>query len=398
VSVAAPPVRDGAVLISNDGRIEAVGADHDVPRPPNAETREFPKGILLPGLINTHTHLELSFLRGAVRQPEFHRWVAEVRDRKAATPPEAFLASAEEGVRECFASGITTVADCGDSGAVIQTLNRLGGRGFAYHEVFGPDPARAGESMRGLTASLDRLARFETKRVRLGISPHAPYTVSAELFRAAARLAEELDLPLAIHIAESPAESALVQKGEGPFADALRARGIAVEGTGGSPVEFLEQVGALERRPLCVHAVQAGDDDLATLKRWDAPVAHCPRSNAAHGHGAAGVARMRALGLRVGLGSDSVASVPAIDLFAEAREAQKLAGCTAAEAVRWMTLDGARALGMQTAVGSLEVGKRGDACVVEVGVNGSPESSVITHGSPQHVRLTVIEGRPVREG
>jgi len=398
VSVAAPPVRDGAVLISDDGRIEAAGPDRDVPRPPNAEAREFPKGVLLPGLVNTHTHLELSFLRGALRQPEFHRWVYEVRDRKASTTPEAFLASAEEGVRECFASGITTVADCGDSGAGIEALNRLGGRGFAYHEVFGPDPARAGESMRGLTAALERLARFETKRIRLGISPHAPYTVSAELFRAAARLSEELELPMAIHIAESPAETALVARGEGPFAEALRGRGIAVAGAGGSPVEWLEQLGVLELRPLCVHVVQAGDDDLATLKQWDAPVAHCPRSNAAHGHGAAGVARMRALGLRVGLGSDSVASVPAIDLFAEAREAQKLAGCSAAEAVRWMTLEGARALGMHSVVGSLEPGKRGDVCVVEVPVDGSPEEAVVAHGSPTRVALTLIEGRPVHGG
>ncbi|MGH7754104.1 MAG: amidohydrolase family protein, partial [Gemmatimonadales bacterium] len=368
-----------------------------VPRPPGAEAREFPTGVLLPGLINTHTHLELTFLRGAVREPEFHRWVAQVRDRKAATPPETFLAAADEGVRECFASGITTVADCGDSGAVIEALNRLGGRGFAYHEVFGPDPARAGDSMRGLTAALERLARFETKRIRLGISPHAPYTVSAELFRAAARLAEELELPLAIHVAESPAETALVGKGEGPFAEVLRARGISVTGTGASTVDWLEQLGVLERRPLCVHAVQAGDDDLATLKQWDAPVAHCPRSNAAHGHGTAAVARMRALGLRVGLGSDSVASVPAIDLFAEARAAQQLAGCTAAETLQWMTLDGARVLGMHTAVGSLVPGKRGDACVVELPVNGSPEEAVVAQGAPGNVRLTVIEGRVVHQ-
>jgi len=182
--MAGPPIERGAVLIGSHGRIEAVGADHLVPRPMDAVEARYEGGLLLPGLINTHTHLELTGLAGAAPGADFTGWILGVRQAKAARSAEAFDQAARRGVGACWAAGVTTVADTGDSGAVIRALDDLGGSGVVYHEVFGPHPGQVAESLAGLRAAVSRLGRHATGRVRIGVSPHAPYTVSSELYAA----------------------------------------------------------------------------------------------------------------------------------------------------------------------------------------------------------------------
>src|SRR2546422_462670 len=141
--VTAPPISDGAVLVAADGRIAAVGPHPHVPTPPEAEIREFPDGALVPGLVNCHTHLELTHLAGRLTTPEFPAWIRRIRELKDGTPAPEFRRAAERGVRDCWAAGVTCVADTGSTGAVMHALHALGGRGICYQEVFGPDPAQA---------------------------------------------------------------------------------------------------------------------------------------------------------------------------------------------------------------------------------------------------------------
>ena len=141
--VAGPAVAHGAVLLGEDGRIEAVGPDALVPRPADVLDERFPDGILLPGLVNTHTHLELTGLDLDAPRTDFRAWIGRLRTTKEARSAQAFLAAARAGVAECHAAGVTTVADTGDSGAVIRALAEAGGSGVAYQEVFGPHPAQA---------------------------------------------------------------------------------------------------------------------------------------------------------------------------------------------------------------------------------------------------------------
>jgi 5-methylthioadenosine/S-adenosylhomocysteine deaminase len=357
--VTAPPIPDGAVLVDGD-RVAAVGPDHAIPHPPEATPLDFPDAVLVPGLVNTHTHLELSHVAGRNPESGFVPWIRRIREIKDATPPAEFQRSAELGVRDAWARGITTVADTGSSGAVFAALVRLGGRGVAYHEVFGPDPARAEAMQADLAAAVGRLRRLASDRVRLGVSPHAPYTVSDRLYRMVAEYARRESLPLAVHVAESPEETALVRDGAGPFADALVARGIGVQARGISPVAHLAGLGVLSPDSLCIHCVHVDAADIARLTDAGAAVAHCPRSNAAHGHGRAPVAAMRAAGLRVGLGTDSVVSVADLDLWAEAAAA----GFAGEAALRAVTLDGARALGLETEIGSIERGRAADLAVL----------------------------------
>src|SRR5262245_31472366 len=145
--IAAPPIECGAVLLGSDGRIEAVGPDALVPRPGGVPGEAFPDAILIPGLVNAHTHLELTgFDFGAPPEPDFRSWIGRVRRVKETRRADDFGAAARRGVAECWAGGVTTVGDTGDSGSVIRALAELGASGVVYQEVFGPHPSQAAES------------------------------------------------------------------------------------------------------------------------------------------------------------------------------------------------------------------------------------------------------------
>lgn len=365
--IAGPPIENGAVLVDGDGRIAALGPDDHVPRPPGVAEHQFPGSALLPGFINTHTHLELTGLDGQVPDDDFPAWIRRIIALKLRRTPEDFLAAARQGLRDCWTAGVTTVADTGDSGAVIQALAEVDGSGIAYHEVFGPHPDQMESAIAGARRRLTELGRFQTGRIRLGLSPHAPYSVSGPLYTAVAGLASELGMPLAVHLAESREETALLQSGSGGFADAWIARGIPLPAMPGrSPVAWLDQHGVLGPETLCIHVVQASDADLGTLSGRGAAVAHCPRSNRRHGHGRAPLRAMLDHGLRVGLGTDSVASVAPLDLLAEARAAREIAGLSAAATLELVTLGAARALGLAEQIGSLTPGKWADLVSIEL--------------------------------
>jgi len=385
------------VLIAADGRLAAVGPERDVPAPPGVATERF-SGALLPGLVNAHTHLELTGLDGQAQAAEFPAWIREVIALKAARTPADFLAAARQGLRDCWAGGVTTVADTGDSGAVIQALAEADGSGIAYHEIFGPAPEQAEGALAAAVRRLDQLRQFSGPRVRLGLSPHAPYSVSGALYAGVASLARALDLPLAVHVAESRDESLLLQDGSGGFGDQWRARGIPVPVPPGStPVEWLDRHGVLGPSTLCIHAVTAGPGDLDLLVRRRASVAHCPRSNRRHGHGDAPLGAMLQRAIPVGAGTDSVASVAPLDLLAELAAARALAGLTAEATLELATMGAARALGLEGEVGSLTPGKWGDVAAVDLPgpVDAGRLADTLLSRRSTDVRATFVAGRDV---
>ena len=338
----------------------------------------------MPGLVNCHTHLELTQLGGGVKlvEPEFHKWIWHVRSLKDATSAEAFYSAAVAGIRDCWARGVTCIAETGSTGAVMRALHDLGGRGIVYHETFGPDPAQCSASVRDLEATVLELRRLATAQLLVGVSPHAPYSVSAPLYQATVAFARRERLPIAVHIAESRAETDFVRDGAGPFATLFGKRSIAVEAHQCSPVAYLERLGVLGSDTLCIHCVQVSATDIEVLRSAGAAVAHCPLSNAAHGHGRAPLHLFRKAGVPVGLGTDSVVSVGELDLWGEANAA----GLSAEDALRALTIEGARALGWESEIGSLEVGKAGDVIVQAVRPSGRPT-----------VLLTVVSGKIVHQ-
>jgi 5-methylthioadenosine/S-adenosylhomocysteine deaminase len=397
--VGGPPVADGAVLVGADGRIEAVGPDAAVPRPGEARQVALGDAALLPGLVNTHSHLELTALRGLVRGLAFPAWLQSVRALKLALDADALRASTRWGVLEGFAAGITCFGDTGSGQQAAPALAELGGRGVAYHEVYGPDPAQCAAVVAELERALDALRPCASDRVTVGLAPHAPYTVSAELLAAIAAVASARGLKTAMHVAESREERELVEAGRGPFADALRARGIRVEPGGCSTVRWLERAGLLALRPLLIHCVTADADDFRLARRHGATAAHCPWSNAVLGHGRADLGAMREAGLAVGLGTDSVVAGGRLDLFAEARLAALGPALTPREMLQLMTAGGAAALGLE-GVGTLARGAWGDLAAVGLAAPAfaaarDPEEAVAWGATAADVVFAAVAGRVV---
>ena len=392
VPMSGPPIQGGELIIDDDGRIAAVRPSASPSlRPADALV------ALLPGLVNAHTHLELTGFDGLVPDGDFAAWIPHIIRLKAARRREEFHAAARQGIRDCWARGVTTVADCGDSGAVIEALNDLGGSGIAYHEIFGPDPADADGQLAAWTARMGELGRFESARVRLGASPHAPYTVSGELYRKAAAWARKEGFPLALHIAEADDEVALLRDGTGGFADAWRKRGVPIPDVRCSPVEWLERHAVFGPDSLAIHAIRVDAADIEILRRRGCGVAHCPRSNRRHHHRDAPIGAILGAIERVGIGTDSVASVAPLDLLAEGRACRALAGLSAERTLELVTTRAAAAIGLSREVGSLESGKWGDAVAIRVpvGVAADQIHEAVLASTPGDVLGTWIGGRRV---
>lgn len=405
--VTAAPIENGALLAGDGGRILEVGTDAAVPWPEGARVVDLGHAALLPGLVNVHAHPELTAMRGLLEDLPFHEWIPALMRAKlgAALTYEEYVACARAGCREALRAGITTVGATEDSGASLDALRALGLRGVVYRELFGPAPAQAEEALAAVQTRVDEMRSRATDLVGVGISPHAPYTVSDRLFRLAAAWACAEKLPVAIHAAESLGERLLVSEGAGPFADGLRRRGIDTPVRAGSTIALLEQLGVLATRPLLIHCVQLVDDDVSSIARAGAAVAHCPAANARLGHGIAPVLQLQQAGVVVGLGSDSVAANNRMDMLEEARLAQMLqragrqspVALGAAELLRMATLDGARALGLDNRVGSLEPGKDADLCAVSLDALHvqpvhDPVAALFLAARGTDVVLTVVRG------
>ena len=407
--VTAAPIEHGAIAV-RDGRILFVGTKTDCAASfPETSIQDFGNAVILPGLINTHSHLELTGFRGRLETANFFNWISTlVRLKRERLSEEDVRLSSLMGCAEAVRNGITTVGDTADSKVVVEALSVSGLRGLVFQEFFGPDTSQAQQSIEGLQQKLQEHRNYLSasgaeSRITLGISPHAPYSVSAELYRKAAELTLREKLDVAIHAAESRDESLLLQDGSGAFGEMLRARGIKFTPPGVSTIRYFEDLGILETRPLLIHCVSADESDLQLVASAKARIAHCPKSNAKFGHGIAPWAAMKTLGITIGVGTDSVASNNRMDLLEEARfgaylhRAHQRDGevLKAEEMLRLVTIDNARALGIDQQTGSLEIDKAADLAVIsldQIGPCHDVESAVAFAAQGQDVRFTMTAG------
>jgi 5-methylthioadenosine/S-adenosylhomocysteine deaminase len=368
-----PPIEGGYVAWEN-GRIVEVGQGR-------GDRHYGEDALILPGIVNAHSHLEYSVYAGFGDGQPFGSWLATHILRKRVLTRDDMVAIASHGAAQSLAAGITTTADYSFSGAAADAAAAVGLRAIVYLEVFGSDPDAAAVRFEELRAGIE-----ETELLTVGISPHAPYTVSMDVYR----YCLSLGIPVGTHLAESDGENEWLEHGTGPLAAAAE---VLVPPTGKRAVDTLHEV--LGPELLCAHCVAVDEAEIAVLAEKDVPVAHCPRSNALLGCGIAPVAGLRDAGVRVGLGTDSPASTPSFDPWDEMRAA--IAGARARErrpdalsatdALRLATLDAAAALGLAGELGSLTPGKRADLTVLSV--EGSPyvpiedpSAAVVYSGSP----------------
>jgi len=384
-----PPIECGAVAIE-DGRIVAVGAADEL-----GSGTHYDDSVLLPAFVNAHSHIEYAVYAGfGDSLLDFAEWIRLHTERKRRIGWDEYLAIARLGAAEGLRSGIATIGDCSFSGAAAVAMDELGLRGIAYLEVFGADPDEALAQFEELRS---RAAAHFNERVALGVSPHAPYSISADVFRAC----NSLGLPLATHISESESEVRYLLDGGG----AWETISWLVDPPGTTGTRLLAREGVLGPHVLAAHCVVVEPDEIALLAEHDVAVAHCPRSNAYVGSGIAPLRELREAGLRVGLGTDGVSSTPSQDYFDELRAVITMArarerrpdAMTAAQALELGTLGGASALGLAGEIGSLVPGKRADLTAVSLADSPyspveDPAAAVVFGGSPGRVLATFVDG------
>lgn len=249
--------------------------------------------------------------------------------REAGEEEASTRAAIDEGIRALLAAGATHVGDISQTGLSIEPLLDSGLAGVVYLEVIGANREQAMASFARARHLLEKHRPHERNGLRIGLSPHAPYSTHADAFRQVTDYCLREGVPMCIHLAESPAEIEAFS-GRGPFFDLAEKIGADVSDlslpAGVSPTAYLDSLGVLDARPLLVHVVQVSDADLDLLARSGAKVAHCPRSNRLLQCGRMPLEKMLARNIPVALGSDSLASSPSLDVREEAKAAIILHG------------------------------------------------------------------------
>ena len=385
-----PPIRDAVVEIS-DGIITSISPAGSRPAP--AGCRDLGNVALMPGLINAHTHLELSWLRGRVPPAtSFTGWVTGLLATRGAPHAEMTaekVAPIRDAIQEAVSSGTIAVGDITNSLAAVEPMREAGLKGVIFHELLG-FKERDGALIEATRPKRDAAA---AAGLRVSLAPHAPYSTSVELFKAIrAAVDEQRDCAImSVHLGESPEEVELLQQGSGPWRSMLQTIGAWREDwpvPGCDPVEFLERHGVIDARTLVVHGVQLTDAALARLRTLGATLVTCPRSNQWVGVGYPPIERFYRSGVAIAVGTDSLASVADLNLFSELKMMRWLApGVPARRILESATLVGARALGLDHELGSLTPGKSGALLAVDVpGGTSDVEEYLLSGIEPQHVQ------------
>jgi cytosine/adenosine deaminase-related metal-dependent hydrolase len=369
VPISSPPLRDGWVAVES-GRIAATTR-----RPPAATGREIDLGdvAVMPGLVNAHTHLELSYLRDQVPPaPQFVTWVRHLLAARRQHPDprsSEILAAVDAAIAEAAAAGTALVGDISNTLVTFAPLARSPLAAVVFYELIG---FAAGDPRASVEAACRQLERLvPTDRVRRSLAAHAPYSVAPLVMRAI-REAVNRDpfAPCSVHLSESIEEVEFIRTGRGPWRGLLEELGAWDSSwvpPGGSPVEFLDDSGFLDNRVLAVHGVQMSDADLDRLVARGVTVVTCPRSNGHTGAGAPPIGEFYRAGVRTAVGTDSLASSPDLNVFAELATMRALApDVPASLLLQSATREGARALGFEADYGTIEPGKCARLLAIDV--------------------------------
>jgi len=407
------PLKDAGVLVEGD-RIVAVGPAQRLAKDfPKALRRDFGRAIILPGFVDLHTHLEFSGMRGVCDDLPYSQWKIQLTKKSTCLAAEDWLVFARLGALEATQSGITTITDITDSGASLTAALESGLRGTVYREVEGMDGNRVKQT---IDTARRNVAAWQEKvdgsRITIGVAPHSPYAVCPPLFKATADWAVADELKVCVHLAGSKDEYDFVKYGSsvlaGPYRELMGWGNLLWQPTGVTPVKYLLQWGLFDTDLLAVHCVQVNEDDMKILRDYNIAVAHCPKCNAKLAMGIAPLREFLDLGLRVGIGTDSPASNNTMDVFDEMRIGlllqrglnQSTQQLEAETFVKLATLGGARALGLDPIVGSLEPQKQADIVVVDMSHSHQrplldPYSALVYTANQENVALTMVGGQTV---
>lgn len=388
-------IENGAVAIKG-GKILAVGGSAEVLAKYSSRQIVNAQGkLVIPGLINTHTHVPMSLFRGLGDDLDLQQWLTKyIFPAEAKNVNEQFVrAGTRLGLAEMIRGGTTTYCDMYYfEDAIAEETSKAGMRGVLGETVIDFPVADNKTYEAGLNYAEKFIKRWQgDKLIVPAIAPHAPYTVSEEHLKLAKQLSDRLNAPLVIHLAEDPSETTIIEKQKG-----MRS------------IQYMAKIGLLFDRVIAAHVIQANDEELRLLKKFGVGIAHNPQSNMKLAAGVARIPEMLAMDLPVGLGTDGAASNNDVDMWEEMDTAAKLHKLTshdpkvasAAQMFEMATIRGARALHLEKITGSLEAGKSADIVIVDTdALNQVPADSVysllVYSTKATDVRTVIIEGRLV---
>ncbi len=395
----------------------------------HGEVRDYGNAIIVPGFINLHTHIDYSHLRYLDAASSFLPWVRKLIAGAASWTPEQWLESSLYGARQAALGGTSFIVDSSYKGCAAQAIVQTGLKGIVGLELFGLNAACAQakfnqwqQRFAELQATPDSLSRqaLADGRLTLTIAPHAPYTVCPELWDMARQWCADKQVKLLGHLAESSTECAWLASSSQEMNDHLikvmepfiepEVRKLLADmswlGQGRSPVQHLEHFGLLDSNLLAAHCVHVSPEDMRLLTERGVTVAHCPRSNARLKNGIAPIKEMLNHKMRLGLGTDSLASCDDLDLLAEARFADSVhRACggkkdlqlSAREILSLITIEAARAIGRESSIGSIQPGKRADLAVFAVADSepAAADAHQLLLRGPVKLKDLYVDGRRV---
>jgi 5-methylthioadenosine/S-adenosylhomocysteine deaminase len=421
--ISRPPVYNGAVLIKN-GKIEEIDAkERLLNKYKNEKYLNFKESVLMPGLINLHTHLELTVLKGSIinknnpvissEKADLLSWILTLIESKKKSSRKELSSGIKIGIKEVFSTGTTTIADLTTRNTIYSTsvfgesfyaIKEAGLRGFVFIEVLNFDSSAAVAYWKDTQKVIEQIRKDEDSLTSIGIAPHSIYSVSSKLFKIARDYAIKEKMKMSMHVAESMEEKEFVSKNKGIIKDIYHKKfnwdGKRDFKRYPTSIEYIYKNGLLSKDLLAVHCVHLTDEDMKRIAEKNTPVVLCPRSNTFIGVGIAPFDKLASMGITIGFGTDSLASNYSLNMWDEMRFAYLFyrktsrANIKAEDIIRCGTINGAKALGISNKVGTLDIGKEADLIAVRLHKKDTDiYRDLLLNTKPDDVLMTMVAGK-----
>lgn len=412
VSMEEEPLFDGAIAVENGEIIDTGLEEALLKRYPDASHEDYPRHALLPGLVNAHTHLDLTNhknfpfdpVRSHAVEVSFVDWLLSTIDYRKASSVSKLKTSVEEGIESCIESGTTCVGDMGSYEGIFQSLSQAGLRGVIFPEILSYDPFVAKNLFETALAIVEKYMDLDSDLVGVGMGPYAPYLLSRNILKIMSQYCRSSNLPIKIHAAESFSEMEFFYNSTGDIATRL----FPNIGWGESippahhktPLEYLDEIDFLASKPILIGCVGATPKDLDRVAKNEAKIVWCPRSQHYLKLGKAPIKTMLQKNITVALGTEGMSSTNNLSLWDELRFAQEMEKDLSPKTLMTMaTQEAAKALGLEEEVGSLKRGKKADFIVVDISdynAKGDLYSYLITQTKNYHVHKVVVNGQTLK--
>lgn len=404
--ITGPVVENGAVVIDDERIVDIGPRDQVLPRYPEALPEDFPHAVLMPGLVNAHTHLDLLNFSGSGETPQFFDWLVAGWDHRKKMTPAERRHCLEDGIRQLLRCGITSVGDAGQYAGVIPQVINSPIRMVLFPELLSGGEDGIMEGYEGAMSQIDEILGSGSRKIGAGIAPYAAYTLSRHLLKIVSQQARSLRIPVKIHVSETFAEMQFFYESSGEIAEKLFPRmGWADQlppEHRKTPIQYLESIGFLEAGPTLVGCNHLGENDLQAIARSGAKVVHSPRASAHLKLGSPPLRKLRDLRIPVALGTDGTGSLHSLSIWDEMRYIRnhypETEQPSPEELLAMATMEGARALGLADRIGSIEAGKEADIIAVRIHRDLSADQllpRLIDNTTEREIAAVFIEGQRV---